>query len=427
MELRIFLSQTADRSIIADEPATIELSRTPDLALQLTEPSANGQETSPGSGLVDDTPPARPATPQSAAHPIAKLYLSPEEAQKALEHLRLLCFAKDEDPTPLEIATDALREAGYKQDVSKILHRALMLPEVNPHVGALWVRRVVSRRRWDGRYPRHMDKLCRRGEVGRRAVIEFLELAGARRLRRHINRVIRKHGRWLREHPKGWQVAVKVLAQQGDYRKVINWFGDWHLKSEADLELLFCLVLALRTTGRERAAHEIVQVARNKPGNDQQHRILGLWFVFEEALAGNTQSAFDNFKEMQPAGWDEYSTCLYYLARGLIRVQQAPPAERKEAFDRDYHRIRERFRITRVDQCGTLVRREYRRCLCRMAKDAGIWSQRIQATWRSADSWLFLVPLLLVPPLQLLAPVYLFRLAIRPRPQFLEPSRDAES
>jgi hypothetical protein len=348
----------------------------------------------------------------------SKLYLSPEEAQKALEHLRLLCFAKDDDPQPLEIATDALREAGYKQEVSKIIHRALMLPDVNPHVGALWVRRVVSRRRWDGHYPKHMDKLCRRrGEVGRCAVIEFLRLAGAKGLSRHVARVIRRHGHWLRNHRQGWRTGVRILASQGCYRKVIDWFGDWRSKADLDQELLFCLTVALRTCGREKEGHEVVRFALTRPeDSQQQYRILKLWFSFEEALAGNTQSALDHFKDLEPGSWDQYSTCLYYLTRGLIRVQQAEAEERKEAFARDFHRIRERFRITRVHQCGTLVRREYRRCLCRMAKDAGVPRQSLQAIWRSADSWLFLLPLLLVPPFQVLAPVYLFRLAIRPRP-----------
>jgi hypothetical protein len=55
-----------------------------------------------------------------------------------------------------------------------------------------------------------------------------------------------------------------------------------------------------------------------------------------------------------------------------------------------------------------------------MAKDAGVRGQTLQAIWHSADSWLFLLPLLVVPPLQVLAPLYLFRLAIRPRPHLPE-------
>ena len=61
------------------------------------------------------------------------------------------------------------------------------------------------------------------------------------------------------------------------------------------------------------------------------------------------------------------------------------------------------------------LRREYRRCLVRMGKDSGDWSQAVLAVWRSAESWWFVLPLLIIPGLQFFLPCYLYRLCSRRR------------
>jgi hypothetical protein len=344
-----------------------------------------------------------------------KTFLSPRQAQVALEQLERWCLDKNFSSEQLDEAASALREAGYKVELSRIVHHALADPQANPHVGALWMRRVVSRRRWNGAYPDHMDALCREGEIGHRAVIEFVETVSTRGKHALVRRALRKHGRWLRQHPQGWTAAARALARLGLYGTLARWMADWRARPELDLELLYFLALALRTTGEEKEAHEVVRQALTKPEAVQNYPALKLWYALEEALAGRTEPALEHFQQLEPASWDEYTTCLYYLTRGVIRVRQASPEARREAFDRDYYRIRERFRVTRVHQCGILVRREYRRCLWRMARESGRTGRGFLAMWQSADTWWFAAPLLVIPGLQLLLPVYLFRLLSPPR------------
>jgi hypothetical protein len=332
-----------------------------------------------------------------------------------LEQLEKWCFDKAASTEQMDAAAKALREAGYKLELSRIVHHALADSQAHPHVGALWMRRVVSRRRWNGKYPDHLNALCRQGEAGRRAVIEFLETVSARRKHRLIRRVLRKHGRWLRQHPLGWPATARALFRVGYYRKLCHWVSDWRERPDLDLELKYGLALALRTIGREKAAHELVCHALTQPGAAQNYPVLRLWFALEEALAGRGESASDHFNQLDPKGWGQYATGLYCLTRGVIHVQQAEPEGRSEAFKRDYRRIRDRFRVTRIHQCGLLVRREYRRCLWRMARDSGKLGQGFLATWRSADTWWFLLPLVAIPGLQLLLPVYMVRLFTRPR------------
>jgi len=112
---------------------------------------------------------------------------------------------------------------------------------------------------------------------------------------------------------------------------------------------------------------------------------------------------------------DDDSLALYYLVRGVIRVQKADKPTRKEAFISASQRIADLFRKIPIYKRDVFLRREYRRCFARMAKDSGAWSQAIPAVWRSAENFSFLFPLLVIPGLQLLLPCYLYRFCARRR------------
>jgi hypothetical protein len=56
------------------------------------------------------------------------------------------------------------------------------------------------------------------------------------------------------------------------------------------------------------------------------------------------------------------------------------------------------------------LRRQYRRCLLRMARDSGSWLKVPFILWESADTPWTLLALAVIPGLQLLLPFYLFRL-----------------
>jgi hypothetical protein len=113
------------------------------------------------------------------------------------------------------------------------------------------------------------------------------------------------------------------------------------------------------------------------------------------------------------SGWEDDPLALFYLVRGMIRVQKAEDEDRAETFVTARDRIHDLFRRVPIYKRDVYLRREYRRCLTRMAKDSGQWSQIIPTVWKSAESKWFLLPLLVVPGCQLLLPVYLYRLCSR--------------
>jgi hypothetical protein len=370
-------------------------------------PSVPKKERSSGHGAL------RAVSNTSLVEEAARKALSAQELERKVEQFRQLCLEPGNDVRVLEETAEVLRNAGFKNELMNLLREALEKAEVNPHVGALWVRRVVNSKIWDHRYPEGLDALCKEGETGHRAVIEFLDIMGRKRQGALIQKAVARHARWLRTHPEGWAAAGQALVQARDYSKAARWMSDWRNKPQLDLPTLSSLALALRATGRAKAADEVVQLALARPGAAEEFPILKLWVAQDLVFAGSTQPASATFKQIDTTGWDDDSLALYYLVRGVIRVQKAEPANRKETFDLAQERVAELFRRAPIYKRDIFLRREYRRCLTRMAKDSGSWSQGIRATWRSAESWPFGLLLLIIPPLQVLAPCYFYRLCSR--------------
>src|SRR5579883_300496 len=345
----------------------------------------------------------------------ARKALSAQELEKTLARFRELCVDKGADVTALEQVAETLRNAGFKNELMNLLREALELPNANPHVGALWVRRVVTSKIWDHSYPDYMDVLCKEGEVGRCAVLEFLELAGAKRRVELVRTAVSRHGKWLRGDNPGWAVAGRALVQCRCYGSAARWMAGWRDKPAIDPPTLQALVLALRATGKKKEAGEVIQLASSSSGGMEVSDVLKLWIAEDLAFGGDTEKASATFKLINNSGWDDDLLAIYYMVRGVLRVQKAHDSGKHEAFTMGKERIEELFRRKPVYKRDVFVRREYRRCLTRMAMDSGQWIERVFAAWRSAESPWFIAPLLLIPGLQLFLPCYLYRLCVRRR------------
>ncbi len=365
----------------------------------------------PGSNVVG----MRALSNTALVEQAARKALSAQQLDKTIERVRQLCVTPGEDVTELEETAETLRNAGFRQELMRLLSEALSLPEANPHVGAMWMRRVVLSKVWDHRYPTSMDSLCERGEIGHRAVIEFLELVGAKRRHQLVRQATRRHAKWLRTHPQGWSAAGRALVQARCYSQAVRWMADWRSQPALDLATLYNLTLALRATGRAEEAQELMRIALSKPGGGEQFPIFKLWLAQDEVFAGNVQNASALFKAVDPTGWDDDALAVFYLVRSVLRVQKAQESKRAEAFSSARDRLSDIFRRVPIYKRDVFLRREYRRCFTRMARDAGEWAQSVRAVWRSAESWGFIVPLLLIPGLQLFLPCYLYRLCARRR------------
>jgi hypothetical protein len=186
--------------------------------------------------------------------------------------------------------------------------------------------------------------------------------------------------------------------------------SNWREQPSLDNSTLYCLALAFRATDKRSKATEVAGVALGRPGMSEEFPLLKLWLAQDHAFSGDTQAASTTFKQIDPSGWEDDALACYYLVRGVIRVQKAQDKDRKEAFQMARDRIAQLFRKNPIWKRDVYLRREYHRCLLRMARDAGNWAERLRVRWRSAHSAPVAVALLLVPGLQLLVPCYLYRL-----------------
>ena len=340
----------------------------------------------------------------------ARKALTRQEFEKTAEHFQQLCLEPGTDFTTLDATSEVLREAGFKTELMHLLREAVRNPNVNPHVGTLWIRRVITSKIWDHDYPAGLDELCDKGEVGHRAVIEFLELMGRKHRASLVLKAVSHHHRWLKADTTGWAAAGRALALSRCYAKAARWMSNWRDQPQLDNSTLYCLALAFRGAGRTAEAAEVIGQGMERPGMPEEFPMLKLWTAQDLAFAGETQQASLLFKQIEPSGWDGDALACYYLVRGVIRVQRAQGKERKEAFETARQRVAQLFRKHPIWKRDVYLRHEYRRCLLRMATTAGNWPERFAARWRSAQSVPLAFALLVIPGLQLFLPCYLYRL-----------------
>jgi hypothetical protein len=366
--------------------------------------------------MASDTPTSSEGGAQTQAIPTGSSgsegkFLSPAEVRSSLARLRTLCVAPGNCKAELDALAEALRRSGYVQELAEVVVDALDSPDANPHVGVLWMRRLTTSKSWRRAYPEELDELCERGEIGRGAVIELLAYAALKGRWNLIKPVLKRHGGWLREDPVGWRLMARALNSAGAYRASLSWISNRAVTTDTPLEIRFEIARALRGLGKETRAHSTVAAAVQNPEAASRFPLLLLWFSLEAALQRDYAGAATEFEKLSSAAWDDDTSCLYYLARGLIRVGLAPRDRLDSAYWSAYERIRDRFRRIPPYKRPWEVRRAYRRVMVRMAVTSGHWGKALIAPWQAADSWTTLLLLAIIPGLQIFAPLYAYRCA----------------
>lgn len=336
--------------------------------------------------------------------------LSMQKMRQMLEEFSALAAnpqARDEE---VDSIAQTLLKAGYKHELAEVMNGALSRDNAHPHLGALWIQKLVTSHSWDREYPAYLGELCSRGEIGTRALKELLEYLNEKGKPSLIRKVVSRHGALLREDAGLRSLVAGALCKAKLYSHVPRWSQG--PAEQLDDRALFCRAMALRQLGKERAAQSDIAQAVNRSSTLAKHPVLGVWHAMEQALRGENDQASAVLDSVRASGWDEDEQTLYYLARGVVRVQKAAKEERRKAFYAAFDRVHDKLRHRRkIHVRPWPMRRAYRRCMGRMAMAAGLKGRALQAVWESADSPFVLAAMLVIPPLQLLSPVYAWRLA----------------
>lgn len=335
--------------------------------------------------------------------------LSMQKMREMLAEFSKLATNPNAPTEEVDSIAQRLVQAGYKHELAEVLGPALQSETPHPHLGVLWIQRLVTSHSWSRSYPDYLDELCERGEIGRRAVIALLEYLNQKGKAAVTRKLVSRHGRLFKADPAGRSLIAGALVKARLFKRVLRWTNG-PLES-LDARSLHARALALRELGKERQARPVVKHACEVRDALTVYPVLGVWNAMEDAFQGENQAASLMLNKVRTAGWDEDGLTLYYLARGVVRVQQAPREDRREAFYTAFDRVHDRLRHRRkICRRPWSLRRAYRRCVWRMAWKAGLWGRGLQAVWESSDSWWVFLVLLVIPPFQLMAPFYLARL-----------------
>ena len=314
-----------------------------------------------------------------------------QDLEQALARLKELCASKEADQHATDLAINALIEARQTRQVEQVLEEMILLPDANPAVGVWWMRRRIARRKWN--CTRAVNQLALQSLAARRAVTTLIESLGqqggpnylallGKRLQRRgrglaLRWIARRHRPWLRADNDGWGSMGYGLLTLGRYRAAGRWMSDWSQRPGLKMWMMLNLALALRGARRWQEAGEVLAFAITLPERDQTFPRVRLLLAMELAVAGHTQEAAEHFHELGATGWNRYMEMQYRLTKGVLTVQQAAPAEKRKVFRSERAAIRTAMGAQRARTFG----KDYRRCVMRMAKDAG---QR----WACGIAWL---------------------------------------
>jgi cellulose synthase operon protein C len=311
------------------------------------------------------------------------------ELEQAFARFQDLCSTEGSDPENFEAAIKALMEAGQTEKVEQMLAEAIKTPTSNPAVGAWWMRRRLARRKWF--CTGEVNRQCPQSEPARQAVITLIESLGRQKrysgktivaalliikLTKWLERQGRscallwlafRHRAWLRKDNHGWASMGFALVKLTNFRAASWWMRDWRDRSELQMWMLLNLALALRSCRCWQEAREVVDRAVKLPVRDHTYPKLRLLLAMDLALNGITQEASQHFRELNASGWDGYMDLQYHYTKGLLAVQQAAPAEKRGVFRAERAAIRKTLARHRT----STFRSSYRRCLSKMARDAG--------------------------------------------------------
>src|ERR1035438_2048142 len=180
-----------------------------------------------------------------------ELAVARDQDKPALEQFDALCSLKEAAKWSIGTAAKALDAHSQRRSVDALIDKNLGGGQASPALAEFWVQRQTERGHW-GLHSR-LNALKAEGEVGRRAVLVYLDRMGeafqaARRkknvtmpprLRYHFNRLLRKHRYWLEKDVEGWGKVGYVLSCIGRPGPVIAWLGDWKKQPKAESWMLY--------------------------------------------------------------------------------------------------------------------------------------------------------------------------------------------
>lgn len=260
----------------------------------------------------------------------SRLWLTGEKLRQAIESFRTLCVSKEESAEPLDQVYETLMAAGVAGEIDEVLDNVIDRADAHPHVGVLWVRRRATRKQWNLR-----DKLLvlrERGEIGRRAIITYLSHLGDAGKRRALLNLLDEHGEWLARDEWGWETAIVTLGATKEWKRLIDWAGDWRSRLQAHPVALHHVLIALQARHRDHEALELACAAGERGGSGRGYEPLLAWAALKYAIAGELERAKATLAKINNDALNDYSHRIQRMARAVIAIRTATRENRDRAW-----------------------------------------------------------------------------------------------
>lgn len=299
----------------------------------------------------------------------ARLAAKRMDREEATARLRELCFCEDADEEMLEAASKAFR-ARWRDDAEKLFDELVSREDVNPLVGALWVESRTVRREWRA-CERGLRALRDGGAVRRLATKALVEAHANANEPWRLRRFVQRRGEELRQDALLWGAVLYAFAKLRRWKAGARWARGWEGRDGLETWMLANLAVCFRAAGQDEDAARASRWAVAHGASESADRHV-LWLALDEAANGHADVASIWLGKVATSPLDAYDNFLDALVRATIEIREAPTsARKKEAFERAAEGIRKAVRLFPWFAKTPDLRRAYRRCIRRIARDRG--------------------------------------------------------
>jgi Tfp pilus assembly protein PilF len=316
-----------------------------------------------------------------------KLYQG--DAETALHIFRGVCECPVDDGAAFKDALNALMTAGLDGAAISLIEQTLNSENANPSLGSYWVLILMQQ----GRLPSHrrLKRLHKRGEIGRRAILSYVQLLGGTgaedkvlkrsKCRRLLAAMLRAHGPWLSADEAGWRVVVAALTDLALTARALRWLEGWEQRTDLTPTILHDLVINLKRAGREREVAAVCRRAMDL-SRDAATPFLELWLAQEEALAGDFTQAGQRLDKLRFDTFNAYHQQVFILVRSLVEVGRAPARDRAKTFRDQFKDVRRVFGDRFLARSDRPACAAFHRTMTCLAGLSGGWKLRAWAAIR---------------------------------------------
>jgi tetratricopeptide (TPR) repeat protein len=287
---------------------------------------------------------------EDAAETLARLRERGDDAYIRLRALRLAIAQQDQDealrmleeyvgdddtPPPMFArALELLDEAGWQADVDRVLAARLDDDDAAEPAARAWVERKLAQGLPDEILPRVTRWLERDDDVGREALLAYLEGIARNRDKPRLFECIDRFTEAFREETLSWGKVGWALTRVHEYTRAADWMHDWPEREDPGSWMLINLAICLRAIDRDTEAAAVSLHARQNADPDFTSPFHDIWLALDEALAGHTAAAAEAIDPVvaRRGDLDDYFRMVLAMVEGLLMVQQAPRGQKSGAF-----------------------------------------------------------------------------------------------